>query len=117
MVHLKGSGEIMLTKSSDKEVKKNCNKLKPIVDTVILLGRFGLPFRGHRGDSVFLKTTDQPTTYHRPPTNRPTNPPPTKWIDHRPTDHRPIRNLKTRNYITNLKCITDKNVRLCYECI
>ena len=30
----------------------------------------------------FLKTTDQPTTYHRPPTNRP----PTKCTDHRPTE-------------------------------
>ena len=53
MAHLKGSGvdiEVMLTKSSDKEVQKNCNKLKPIVDTVILLRRLGLPFRGHRND-------------------------------------------------------------------
>ena len=51
MAHLKGSGEeieVMLTKSSDKEVQKNRNKLKPIVDTVILLGRLGLPFRGLR---------------------------------------------------------------------
>ena len=39
--------ELMLTKSSDKEVQKNRNKLKPIVDTVTLLGRLGLPFRGH----------------------------------------------------------------------
>ena len=56
MTHLKGSGEdieVMLTKSSDKEVQKTCNKLKPIVDTVILLGRLGLPFRGHRNDSQY----------------------------------------------------------------
>ena len=56
MAHLKGSGEeieVMLTKSSDKEVQKNRNKLKPIVDTVILLGRLGLPFRGHRDDSQY----------------------------------------------------------------
>ena len=44
----------MLTKSSDKVVKKKkCNELKPIVDTVILLGRLGLPFRGHRDDSQY----------------------------------------------------------------
>ena len=51
----------------------------------------------------FLKTTDQPTTYHLPPTNRP----PTKCTDqmHRPTDHGPIRNMRT---ITNFKLISDK---------
>ena len=56
MAHLKGSGEeieVMLTKSSDKEVQKNCNKLKPIVDTVIWLGRLGLPFRGYRDESQY----------------------------------------------------------------
>ena len=56
MAHLKGSGEeieVMLTKNSDKELQKNRNKLKPIVDTVILLGRLGLPFRGHRDDSQY----------------------------------------------------------------
>ena len=56
MAHLKGSGgeiEVMLTKSSDKEVQKNRNKLKPIVDIVILLGRLGLPFREHRDDSQY----------------------------------------------------------------
>ena len=39
MAHLKGSSaeiEIMLTKNSDKESQKNCNKLKPIADMVIL---------------------------------------------------------------------------------
>ena len=49
MAHLKGSGEeinVMLTKSSEKEVQKNCNKPKPIADTVILLGRLDLPCRG-----------------------------------------------------------------------
>ena len=51
----------------------------------------------------FLKTTDQPTTYHRPPTNRP----PTKCTDYRPTDHRPIRNMRTRNPVTNFKWISD----------
>ena len=54
MAHLKGSGEeieAMLTKSFDKEIQKNCSKLKPINDSVILLGRLGPPFRGHRDDS------------------------------------------------------------------
>ena len=56
MAHLKGSGEkieVMLRKSSEKEVQKNHNKLKPIVDTVILLGRLRLPFKGHRDDSQY----------------------------------------------------------------
>ena len=56
MAHLKSSGEeieVMLTKSSDKEVQKNRNKLKPIIYTVILLERLGLPFRGHRDDSQY----------------------------------------------------------------
>ena len=52
----------------------------------------------------FLKTTDQPTTYHRPPT---------KSTDHQSTDQRPTRNLRTRNSITNLLWITDKNVIGC----
>ena len=43
----------MLTKGSDKEVQKNRSKLKPIVDTIILLGRLGLPFRRHRDDSQY----------------------------------------------------------------
>ena len=62
MAHLKGSGEeieVMLTKSSDIEVQKNCNKLKPIVDTVLLLGRLGLPFRGHRDDSQYHPNVEE----------------------------------------------------------
>ena len=56
MAHLKGWGEeieVMLTKGSDKEVKKNRNKLKPINDLVMSLGRLVLPFRGHRDDSQY----------------------------------------------------------------
>ena len=43
----------MLAKGSNKEVKKNRNKLKPIVDIVILLGRLGLPFRGNRDNCQY----------------------------------------------------------------
>ena len=43
----------MLTKNSDKEVPKNRNQLKPIVDVVILLAKFVLPFRVHRDDSQY----------------------------------------------------------------
>ena len=43
----------MLAKNSDKEVQKNHNKLKPVVGTLILLGRLGLQFRGHRDDSQY----------------------------------------------------------------
>ena len=43
--------------------------------------------------------------------NRPTDHlPPT--TDHRLADHRPIGNSKTRNSITNVKWVTDKDVRL-----
>ena len=56
MANLKVSGEeieVMLTKSSEKELQKNRNKLKPTVDIITLLGRLGLPFRGHRDDSQY----------------------------------------------------------------
>ena len=50
----------------------------------------------------------------RPPTNRPPNNlPPTTYYrptDHRLTDHRPIRNIRTRNFITNFKWISDKKI-------
>ena len=56
MAHLKGSGEeieVMLTNGSDKKSSKKLQQTKPIVDTVILLGRLGLAFRGHRDDSQY----------------------------------------------------------------
>ena len=62
MAHLKGSGEeieVMLTKNSNKEVQKNRKKLKPIVDKVILLGKLGLPFRGHRDDSQYQQNVGE----------------------------------------------------------
>ena len=44
----------MLTKNFDQKVFKNRNnKLEPIVDTIILLGRLGLLFRGHGYDSQY----------------------------------------------------------------
>ena len=62
MAHLKGSSEeieVTLTKSSDKDVQKNRDKLQPIVDMIILLGRLGLPFRGHRDDSQYHKNVGE----------------------------------------------------------
>ena len=41
----------MLTNNSDKEVQKNCDKPKPIVDLIILFGRLSLSFRENRDDS------------------------------------------------------------------
>ena len=73
-------------------------------------------------DGVFLKpptnrtpntdhlATDQPTTYHRPLTNRP----PTKCTDHRPADLRPIRNMRTRNSMKDFKWISDKKT---WDCV
>ena len=51
--------------------------------------------------SGFLKTTNQPTIYHRQPTNQPTNQqltniPPNKCTDLHSTDHPQVRNLRTR---------------------
>ena len=42
----------------------------------------------------FLKTTDQPTTYHRPPTNRPT--------DHRPPISKKFQNQKKYELIFDI---------------
>ena len=51
----------------------------------------------------FLKTTNQLITYHRTPTNRPSeHHPPTKC-----TNHRPIKIMRTRNNMTNFKWISD----------
>ena len=46
----------MLTKNFDQKVFKNRNKVKPIVDTIILLGRLGLLFRGHGYDSRYYQS-------------------------------------------------------------
>ena len=62
MAHLKDSGEdieLLLTKGSGKKVQKNHIKLKPIADTIILLGRLGLPFRGHRDDSQYHSNAEE----------------------------------------------------------
>ena len=45
--------DVMVDRNFRKEVEENRRKLEPIVDTVILLGRLGLPFRGHRDDSKY----------------------------------------------------------------
>ena len=56
MTHLKDSCEnirVMLGKNSDEEVRKNRNKLKPIIGIVILFVRLVLPFREHKDDSQY----------------------------------------------------------------
>ena len=35
------------------EIEENSKVLVPIIDTIITLGRLGLPFRGHRDDSKY----------------------------------------------------------------
>ena len=45
--------DLMIDKNCKKEVEENRKRLAPIIDTVILLGRLGLAFRGHRDDSQF----------------------------------------------------------------
>ena len=45
--------DLMIGRNCKKEVEENRKRLAPIIDTVILLGRLGLAFRGHRDDSQF----------------------------------------------------------------
>ena len=44
---------IQLIQNRKEAVRKNRESLKPIVETVIFLGRQNLPFRGHRDDSKY----------------------------------------------------------------
>ena len=56
MSNIKGQVEeidLMIDRNCKKEVEENRKRLAPIIDTVILLGRLGLAFRGHRDDSQF----------------------------------------------------------------
>ena len=45
--------DLMIDRNCKKEIEENRKRLAPIIDTVILLGRLGLAFRGHRDDSQF----------------------------------------------------------------
>ena len=45
--------DLMIERNCKKEVEENRKRLAPIIDTVILLGRLGLTFRGNRDDSQF----------------------------------------------------------------
>ena len=45
--------DLMIDRNCKKEVEENRKRLAPIIDTVILLGRLGLAFRGHMNDSQF----------------------------------------------------------------
>ena len=42
-----------LVEEIDLMIEENRKRLAPIIDTVMLLGRLGLTFRGHRNDSQF----------------------------------------------------------------
>lgn len=46
--------EILIDKQRNSIIQQNREKLKAVVETVIFLGRNGLPFRGHRDDLKFL---------------------------------------------------------------
>ena len=74
-------------------------------ETSIITGVFLKPTI-NRAFTTDQLPTDQPSTYHQPPTNQL----PTKCPNHQPTDHRPIRNLRTKNSITNFKWISDKKM-------
>ena len=45
--------DLMIDRNCKKEVEENRKTLAPIIDTVTLLRRLGLAFRGHRDDSQF----------------------------------------------------------------
>ena len=45
--------EVILDANIKKEIEDNRKKLAPIVDTVIVCGRLGLPLRGHRDDAKY----------------------------------------------------------------
>ena len=42
-----------VTKKYKHEIEENRKVLTPIIDTIMTLGRLGLPFRGHRDDSKY----------------------------------------------------------------
>ena len=45
--------DVLIDTNLRKKISDNRKKLVPIVDTIILCGRLGLPFRGHRDDSRY----------------------------------------------------------------
>ena len=45
--------DLIIDRNFKKKVEENRKRLAPIIDAVILLGRLGLAFRGHRDDSRF----------------------------------------------------------------
>ena len=45
--------DLMIDRNCKNEVEENRKRLAPIIDTVILLGRLGLKFKGHRDDFHF----------------------------------------------------------------
>lgn len=50
--------DVQLDSLRTKQIQENREKLRPIVDAVILCGRQNLAFRGHRDDSKHLETND-----------------------------------------------------------
>ena len=44
---------VMIDKQKNAIIQQNREELRSMVETVILLGRNGLPFRGYRDDSRF----------------------------------------------------------------
>ena len=92
------------------EIKQNIFSTEAY-KTSIITGVFLKPTI-NRASTTDQLPTDQPSTYHQPPTNQLPN----KCPNNQPTDHRPKRNLRTKNSITNFKWISDeKNVRSCYK--
>ena len=53
---IKGSSHdinLLCDRRCKHEVEEICEVLAPIIDTIITLGRFDLPFHGHRDDSKY----------------------------------------------------------------
>nr|CAI5842561.1 unnamed protein product [Callosobruchus analis] len=51
--------ENLLSKSRLQKIEKNRRRLKPIIKTIIFLGRQNIPLRGHRNDEPLFLDADQ----------------------------------------------------------
>nr|CAI5870231.1 unnamed protein product [Callosobruchus analis] len=51
--------ENLLSKSRLQKIKENRGRLKPIIKTIIVLGRQNIPLRGHRDDGPLFSDVDQ----------------------------------------------------------
>ena len=118
---------ILYYSNTKSTVVRNLTVLSSTTDKINRISYHFLDWWRHQY-VVNLRGFKQPTTYHRPPTNQPTDhrpriyQPPIKSIDHRATDHRPVGDLRTRKKFKFIFGITlnKEFLKLCsasYTCI